>query len=463
MVFSSLTFLQCFLPLCLLAYFLVPQKGRNGVLFLFSLLFYAWGEPVYVVLMLFSTALDYTCGQMVERHRGKRGAKIALLVSVCVNLGLLGVFKYSDFLIGTVNSLFGTALPQPNLPLPIGISFYTFQTMSYVIDVYRGDAPVSKNPINFGTYVALFPQLIAGPIVRYRDVAEQLTNRKETLDEFTKGVNLFIIGLGKKVLIANQMGNLSTAMFATTDENGVVGTWVGIIAYSFQLYFDFSGYSDMACGLGNMLGFEFLKNFNYPYISKSVTEFWRRWHISLSTWFKEYVYIPLGGNRKGVKRQVLNLLIVWGLTGIWHGASWNFVLWGLYYGVLLIFEKFVFKKVLDKLPSAVQHIYTMFIVVIGWGLFYFTDMSKLGTFLGDLFNFGNGICGEQALNLILSYLPLIIAAAVASTPLAAKLYAKVQNTKYIGFAQTAFVAIVLVLCTASLVNQSYNPFLYFRF
>ena len=459
-------FMVMALTACL--YYLIPKKYQWELLLFVSFGFYATYGIRYMGYILFTIITSYCITRLMAAQKEKLMRRRWLIFGLVSNFGILVFLKYVNFTILNLTSLFSVfhqafPLGKLSIVMPLGISFYTFQTMSYVIDVYRGDAPVSKNPINFGTYVALFPQLIAGPIVRYRDVAEQLTNRKETLDEFTKGVNLFIIGLGKKVLIANQMGNLSTAMFATTDENGVVGTWVGIIAYSFQLYFDFSGYSDMACGLGNMLGFEFLKNFNYPYISKSVTEFWRRWHISLSTWFKEYVYIPLGGNRKGVKRQVLNLLIVWGLTGIWHGASWNFVLWGLYYGVLLIFEKFVFKKVLDKLPSAIQHIYTMFIVVIGWGLFYFTDMSKLGTFLGDLFNFGNGICGEQALNLILSYLPLIIVAAVASTPLAAKLYAKVQNTKYIGFAQTAFVAIVLILCTASLVNQSYNPFLYFRF
>ena len=265
------------------------------------------------------------------------------------------------------------------------------------------------------------------------------------------------------MLIANPMGTLNTAIFATTDENGVVGTWIGIIAYSFQLYFDFSGYSDMACGLGNMLGFEFLKNFDYPYISKSVTEFWRRWHISLSTWFKEYVYIPLGGNRKGVKRQVINLLIVWGLTGIWHGASWNFVLWGLYYGIMLIVEKFLLKKLLDKLPSFVQHIYTIFIIIIGWGLFYFTDMSQLGAFLINLFDFSKGICGEQALTLILQYLPVLLAAGFASTPVATKLYKKIENKKHIWILQTLFCAVILVLCTASLVSSSYNPFLYFRF
>ena len=349
------------------------------------------------------------------------------------------------------------------ISLPIGISFYTFQTMSYVIDVYRNDAPVSRSFINFGTYVALFPQLIAGPIVRYRDVAYQLEHRRETLDRFTKGVKLFCVGLGKKVLIANQMGALTSAMFSNTEENGVLGTWVGILAYTFQIYFDFSGYSDMACGLGNMFGFEFLKNFNYPYISTSITDFWRRWHISLSTWFKEYVYIPLGGNRKGVRRQIINLLIVWGLTGLWHGASYNFIFWGLYYGLLLILEKFVLSRFLDKLPAVLRHVYTLFIVMIGWGLFYFTDVNQLFAFLGDLFNFGNGVFSETALNLTLSYLPVLVVAGLASTPLGAHLYSKVSQRKYVWIAETVFCAVVLFVSTASLVQQSYNPFLYFRF
>ena len=314
MVFSSLTFLQCFLPLCLLAYFLVPQKWRNGTLFLFSLLFYAWGEPVYVVLMLFSTALDYTCGQMAERHRGQRGAKIALLVSVCVNLGLLGVFKYCDFLIGTVNSLFGTALPQPNLPLPIGISFYTFQTMSYTIDVYRGEAKAQKNIINFGAYVTLFPQLIAGPIVRYQTVADELEHRECTADLFAGGVKRFACGIGKKVLLANNIGLLWEAASVQAAPT-VLTAWLGVIAYGFQIYFDFSGYSDMAIGLGRMLGFRFLENFNYPFLADSITDFWRRWHISMGTWFRDYVYIPLGGNKGGLAKQLRNIAIVWLLTG----------------------------------------------------------------------------------------------------------------------------------------------------
>lgn len=464
MVFSSLVFMFAYLPITLLGYYLIPRQGRNIFLFFINLLFYGWGEPTLIVLMLINIAINYAGGYFVDKFRdNKKKQKLFLILTCVIDIGTLAVFKYTGMLVDTVNMLPFLNLPTPEISLPIGISFYTFQTMSYVIDVYRDDAPVSKNPINFGTYVALFPQLIAGPIVRYRDVADQLVNRRETMDMFVRGVNVFLVGLAKKVLIANPMGTLNTSIFATTDENGIVGTWIGIIAYSFQLYFDFSGYSDMACGLGNMLGFEFLKNFDYPYISKSVTEFWRRWHISLSTWFKEYVYIPLGGNRKGVKRQVINLLIVWGLTGIWHGASWNFVLWGLYYGIMLIVEKFLLKKILDKLPGFVQHIYTIFIIIIGWGLFYFTDMSQLGTFLINLFDFSKGICGEQALILILHYLPVLLAAGFASTPIATNLYKKIENKKHVWILQTLFSVVILVLCTASLVSSSYNPFLYFRF
>lgn len=464
LVFSSLVFLFAYLPITLLAYYLVPRQGRNIFLFIINLVFYGWGEPMLVLLMVFNIFFNYIGGFLVDKYRQDKKKKKLFLILTCVlDIGILAVFKYTGMITETLNMLPFLNIPELQISLPIGISFYTFQTMSYVIDVYRDDAPVSKCFINFGTYVALFPQLIAGPIVRYKDVAYQLTHRKETLEQFTKGVLLFMVGLGKKVLIANQMGTLTTAMFATTDENGVIGTWVGIIAYTFQIYFDFSGYSDMACGLGNMLGFEFLKNFNYPYIAKSITDFWRRWHISLSTWFKEYVYIPLGGNRKGVKRQIINLLVVWGLTGLWHGASYNFLLWGLYYGLLLILEKFVLKRFLEKLPAVLQHIYTMFIVIIGWGLFYFTDMSQLGSFLTDLFNFGNGLCGAQALTLILSYLPLLIVAAIASTPLGAKLYLRFSDTRHIWILETLFCAVILLISTASLVDQSYNPFLYFRF
>ena len=464
MVFSSLVFLFAYLPITLLAYYLVPRQGRNIFLFIVNLIFYGWGEPKLVLLMVFNIFFNYIGGWLVDKYRADAKKKKLFLILTCVlDIGILAVFKYTGMITETLNMLPFLNIPELQISLPIGISFYTFQTMSYVIDVYRDDAPVSKNFINFGTYVALFPQLIAGPIVRYRDVAEQLVNRRETLEMFTRGVKLFMVGLAKKVIIANTMGTLTTNIFATTDENGVVGTWVGMIAYTFQIYFDFSGYSDMACGLGNMLGFEFLKNFNYPYIAKSITDFWRRWHISLSTWFKEYVYIPLGGNRKGVKRQILNLLIVWGLTGLWHGAAYNFVLWGLYYGFLLILEKFVLKKFLDRLPSFVQHIYTLFIVIIGWGLFYFTDVGQLGEFMADLFNFGNGICGNQAFNLIMSNLPMLIIAAVASTPLAAMLYNRFEHTRFMWIPETLYCMGILVVSTASLVNQSYNPFLYFRF
>lgn len=464
MVFSSLVFMFAYLPITLLAYYLVPRQGRNIFLFIVNLIFYGWGEPKLVLLMVFNIFLNYTGGWLVDKYRADAKKKKLFLILTCVlDIGILAVFKYTGMITETLNMLPFLNIPELQISLPIGISFYTFQTMSYVIDVYRDDAPVSKNFINFGTYVALFPQLIAGPIVRYRDVAEQLVNRRETLEMFTKGVKLFMVGLAKKVIIANTMGTLTTNIFATTDENGVVGTWVGMIAYTFQIYFDFSGYSDMACGLGNMMGFEFLKNFNYPYIAKSITDFWRRWHISLSTWFKEYVYIPLGGNRKGVKRQILNLLIVWGLTGLWHGAAYNFVLWGLYYGLLLILEKFVLKKFLDRLPSFVQHIYTLFIIIIGWGLFYFTDVGQLGEFMVDLFNFGNGICGDQAFNLIMSNLPMLIIAAVASTPLATMLYTRFEHRRFMWIPETLYCMGVLVVSTASLVNQSYNPFLYFRF
>lgn len=464
MVFSSLVFMFAYLPITLLAYYLVPRQGRNIFLFIVNLIFYGWGEPKLVLLMVFNIFLNYTGGWLVDKYRADAKKKKLFLILTCVlDIGILAVFKYTGMITETLNMLPFLNIPELQISLPIGISFYTFQTMSYVIDVYRDDAPVSKNFINFGTYVALFPQLIAGPIVRYRDVAEQLVNRRETLEMFTKGVKLFMVGLAKKVIIANTMGTLTTNIFATTDENGVVGTWVGMIAYTFQIYFDFSGYSDMACGLGNMMGFEFLKNFNYPYIAKSITDFWRRWHISLSTWFKEYVYIPLGGNRKGVKRQILNLLIVWGLTGLWHGAAYNFVLWGLYYGFLLILEKFVLKKFLDRLPSFVQHIYTLFIIIIGWGLFYFTDVGQLGEFMVDLFNFGNGICGDQAFNLIMSNLPMLIIAAVASTPLAKMLYTRFEHRRFMWIPETLYCMGVLAVSTASLVNQSYNPFLYFRF
>lgn len=464
MVFSSLLFLFMYLPIVLILYYLCPRRWRNLLLFVVNLIFYGWGEPVFVTLMIFSTIVDYTCGYFINKYRetNKKKAKGFLIASVCINLSLLGFFKYAGFLTNTLNYLPFLNIPALKIPLPIGISFYTFQTMSYSIDVYRGDAPMQKNIITFGTYVSLFPQLIAGPIVRYKDVAYQLDHRRETLDQFTKGVCLFCVGLGKKVLIANQMGALWDNIRAT-GEMGWLGSWVGIIAYTFQIYFDFSGYSDMACGLGNMFGFEFLKNFNYPYISKSITEFWRRWHISLGTWFREYVYIPLGGNRMGVPRQILNLLIVWFLTGFWHGADFNFIFWGLYFGLLLILEKFVLKKWLDKAPAAIQHIYALFFIVIGWVLFYFSDLGEMGTFFKSMFSFGGAAITPDAGALTLSYLPMLLVAALASTPLMAKLYKKVENTKAAPVLQALFCCVVLGIATALLVSQSYNPFLYFRF
>lgn len=464
MVFSSIIFLFMYLPFVLLIYYIVPRKFRNLFLFIVNLIFYGWGEPIFVLLMLFSTVVDYTHGYFIDKFRSnKRRAKALVISSVVINLALLGFFKYAGFLTETLNVLPFVSLPVLTIPLPIGISFYTFQTMSYSIDVYRGDAPVQKNIISFGTYVALFPQLIAGPIVRYKDIAYQLDHRRETLEQVTRGVKIFMVGLAKKVLIANQMGAMWDAIRQSGEVNGVLGSWIGISAYAFQIYFDFSGYSDMACGLGNMFGFEFLKNFNYPYISKSITEFWRRWHISLSTWFKEYVYIPLGGNQKGVKRQIINLLIVWFLTGFWHGAAFNFILWGLYYGVILIIEKFLLKRFLDKLPSALQHVYTMFIVLMGWTLFYFEDMGQMMNYFGCMFDVTQGLIGAKALSITISYLPLFIIAILASTPLGVNLYNRIKERRFVWLPETAYCAVVLFICTASLVNQSYNPFLYFRF
>ena len=465
MVFSSLLFLFLYLPAVLAVYYLTPRRWRNALLFIVNLIFYGWGEPIYVSLMIFSTIVDYTCGRFINkyRHKDDKKARAFLVASMVINLSLLGFFKYAGFITDTLNFLPFLHIPSFKVALPIGISFYTFQTMSYSIDVYRGDAPVQKNIISFGTYVSLFPQLIAGPIVRYKDIAYQLDHRRETLDEVTKGVCIFCIGLGKKVLIANQMGALWDAIRATGEVNGWLGSWIGIIAYSFQIYFDFSGYSDMACGLGNMLGFEFLKNFNYPYISKSITEFWRRWHISLGTWFREYVYIPLGGNRKGFGRQILNLFIVWFLTGLWHGASFNFIFWGLYFGTLLVIEKLVLKKWLDKAPAWAQHIYSLFFIVLGWVIFYFTDLTEMGAFFTSLFSFGGPVIGASAGALVLSYLPMLIVAALASTPLGAWLYGKVKETAFNPALRTAYCTVVLAISTALLVSQSYNPFLYFRF
>lgn len=466
MVFSSLLFLFLYLPVVLLIYYITPVKFRNFFLLIANLLFYGWGEPVFVTLMLFSTVCDYVHGYFIDKYK-KRGqkhiAKRFVISAIVINLALLGFFKYAGFFAETLNVLPFLSIPVLTIPLPIGISFYTFQTMSYSIDVYRDDAPVQKNIVSFGTYVSLFPQLIAGPIVRYKDVAYQLDHRKETFAQFSHGVKVFMVGLAKKVLIANQMGLLCTSLMQYKDENGTLGNWVAITAYAFQIYFDFSGYSDMACGLGNMLGFEFLKNFNYPYISKSITDFWRRWHISLSTWFRDYVYIPLGGNRCGLGRNIFNIMAVWFLTGFWHGASYNYILWGVYFGVILVVEKFVLKRFLDKLPSVLQHIYALILILFGWVIFYFEDMSAMGQFLEGAFNPAYGLISHDALITILSYLPLLIVAGIASTPLPYKLYDKIKYMKWCWIPETALTAVGLLVCTATLVSQSYNPFLYFRF
>ncbi len=464
MVFSSLTFLQCFLPCVLLVYFLVPKRAKNTVLFVFSLLFYAWGEPVYVGLMIFSTVLDYSCGRTVEKYRGTSKAKIALLISVVINLGLLGFFKYTDFFIRTINSVFGCGIPLLHLPLPIGISFYTFQTMSYTIDVYRGDARAQKNILSFGAYVSLFPQLIAGPIVRYQTIADQVEERTHSFEKFGEGVKRFIGGLGKKVLLANNIGLLWNAVSQAT-EMTVLSAWLGILAFAFQIYFDFSGYSDMAIGLGKMFGFDFLENFDHPYCSKSVTEFWRRWHISMGTWFRDYVYIPLGGNRRGLAVQLRNIAIVWLLTGFWHGASWNYVLWGMFYGGILIFEKFFLLNRLKKAPVLVRHIYTLLCVMVGWVLFAYEDIGKGWTFLKAMFG-GAALCSSTAMYQLLSYLPLLVLCAIAATPLASRIYRKLSDRCGAGLATAADVTGLIAiagLAVAFLISGSYNPFLYFRF
>ena len=461
MLFSSNVFLYFYIPIVLLLYYVLPRKARNPVLFAVSLFFYGWGEPVYMLLMVATIGLNFVCGALIEKKKSAgESAKKVLVVGVALNLLILGFFKYTGFLVDSLKSVlpFMAGIKTPQISLPIGISFYVFQSMSYIIDVYRDDAPVQKNPVTFGTYVTLFPQLIAGPIVRYADVAKQLQERRENLTGFASGVRLFIVGLSKKVLLANQMGALWESLQAS---EGSLAAWVGIAAYALQLYFDFSGYSDMAIGLGRMFGFEFLINSNYPYIAKSITDFWRRWHISLSTWFREYVYIPLGGNRKGLKRQILNLLIVWGLTGFWHGASWNFLLWGLYYGILLILEKTFLLKVLEKTPAVLRHIYSMVAVLLGWALFYFEDMGTLGAFFLRLFSFSatDGV----AINRILGYLPLFAVAAVAATPFGKNLYLKWKDKPWSEYALLGGAAVLMLLCVAVLVSQSYNPFIYFRF
>lgn len=473
MVFSSLLFMFRFLPVVLILYYVLPRKFRNIILFLFSLFFYAWGEPKYVFLMLFSITVDYFVGVNINKCKEKDnqpGAKKWLMLSIIYNLSVLGFFKYADFIIGSVNAVCGTSIPLLGIPLPIGISFFTFQTMSYTIDVYRGATKAQKNWMYYGTYVCMFPQLIAGPIVQYKTIAEQLQDRTENTSDFVVGINRFMVGVGKKVLLANNIGVLWDTVSSMGVGNLPVATaWMGALAYTFQIYFDFSGYSDMAIGLGKMFGFHFLENFNYPYISKSITEFWRRWHISLSSWFREYVYIPLGGNRKGVAKQVRNIAVVWLLTGIWHGASWNFVIWGVYYGVLLILEKFIFGKLLKRLPGILQNLYTMLFVIIGWMIFAFDNMGAGAEFIRAMFGgYGKGLADQTTIYLLYNNAVLLLFLILGVTQLpkkwAEKLAGRLQHHSEVTVTlQGIFYVGIFLLAVAYLVDASYNPFLYFRF
>lgn len=484
MVFSSFVFLLAFLLLVLLIYYVCPGKFRNLVLLVASLLFYAWGEPVYVLIMLFSTVFDYTNGRLIEYFQNKNRpgkAKVVLVIDLVGNLGILGFFKYADFVIGNINSITGAGLTLLHIALPIGISFYTFQTMSYTIDVYRKVVPAQHNIVAFATYVTLFPQLIAGPIVQYKTVAAELSDRKVTLTDFSEGAFRFTIGLAKKVLLANQIGSLWDTI-SQLHQMSAATAWLGAIAYSFQIYFDFSGYSDMAIGLGKMFGFHFLENFNFPYMSKTITEFWRRWHISLSSWFREYVYIPLGGNRKGMGRQLFNIMVVWMLTGLWHGANWNFVLWGIYYGILLMFEKLFLLKWLKKAPAWIGHIYSMFLVVIGWTIFAQTDMSQLGRYLKTMFGIGaHGGADADFFYFLSTNAVLLILLVVCSIDhrfwlrkICKKsvdsenteddnIYQWCELSRGLTYAKPIIMVVLLVVSFAFLVGDSYNPFLYFRF
>lgn len=465
MVFSSLLFLFVFFVVTLAVYFLLPKRFRNLWLFITSIFFYGYGEPVFLILLFASITLNYFAGIWIGKFADKPKEKKRVLIgAVALNLALLGFFKYTGLFVSTLRQLpVFSFLPVPEIALPIGISFYTFQAMSYVIDVYWGNCAPQKNYIIFGTYVSLFPQLIAGPIVRYVDVEKQLLERQENKADFTFGVKLFLLGLGKKVLLANAMGQLWTPIKQMGAQAGFIGCWIGIIAFSLQIYFDFSGYSDMARGLGKMLGFDFVKNFDFPYISRSITEFWRRWHISLGTWFREYVYIPMGGNRVGKLRRVLNLLIVWGLTGLWHGASWNFLLWGLLFGVLLVVEKFYLLEKLEKAPKTIGHIYTLFFVILSWVVFDFTELSQIGNYFVGLFTWQNGLLNNRSAYLTLSYLPLLAVGCLACLPVCRVWYRKLLDTKYGYLWEAGGALIVLILCVASLVSSTYNPFLYFRF
>ncbi len=471
MVFSCIPFLFFFLPLCLILYYAVPFSWKNGILLIFSLIFYAWGEPLYIFLMLFSTVLDYTNGRLMERFGTTRGKRTFFLCcSICINLSILAFFKYADFAVSTINGLLGTQLAQPGIHLPVGISFYTFQTMSYIIDLYRGEVKAEHSYAAYLTYVSMFPQLVAGPIVRFADIQEQLHDRRLTFEGFEQGLLRFMMGLFKKVLIANQVGALWEEIRILGAANTSVATaWLGALCFTLQLYFDFSAYSDMAIGMGHMLGFHYNENFNYPLTAVSVTDFWRRWHISLSTWFRDYVYIPLGGNRKGVPRHLFNIAIVWFLTGMWHGASWNFILWGVYYGILLMLEKYVWGKLLARLPKALQHAYAFLIVVFGFVIFAITDFGELGRYIGLLFSFAsNPLADTRLLWYLGNYGTVLVTACVLAYPIYPWLCRRAATSGrgkrcVLSVCTGIGVLLLFVLSTAYMVSDTYNPFLYFRF
>ena len=467
MVFSSVFFLFTYLPIVLLLYYITPLKLRNLVLLAVNLVFYAWGEPVYILIMFLSIAIDYTHGLLVEKFKGRgedRKARWVVASSVFFNLALLFFFKYWDFIAGSLAGMGLSFMPKLGLSLPIGISFYTFQTMSYTIDVYRGDARAQRSIVNFGTFVTLFPQLIAGPIIKYKDLGDQIDRRTHTAGRFASGVQVFVVGLAKKVLLANNLGMLwDTYKALPAGSLTTAGAWLGVVAFSLQLYFDFSGYSDMAVGLGRMLGFEFGPNFNYPYISRSLTEFWRRWHISLGSWFREYLYIPLGGNRVGKGRLFLNLMVVWAATGIWHGASWNFLLWGLYYGLLLAAEKFFLGRWLERRPVWFQHVYALFFILLGWAIFALEDFAQMGPYLAALFGFaGGGLWDSGFLYYFRAYLPMLLVAVLASTPAGKGVWTRLEETPK-KLVLPVLLLLGLLISTCYLVDATYNPFLYFRF
>ena len=462
MLFSSITFLYYFLPAVLILYFLVPTRGKNLVLLLASLVFYAWGEPKYVFLMMATIGLFYGCGLAIGKCESQKWKKFWLTVSVVVSLALLAVFKYADFLLGSFGALARVDMPLLGLALPIGISFYTFQCLSYTIDVYRGEAEVQRNIVSFGAYVSLFPQLIAGPIVRYVDVARELNHRTHSWNDIALGLRRFLIGLAKKILIADRFAVLLN-VFRDSAQQSVLFYWMYAIAFTLHIYFDFSGYSDMAIGLGRVFGFHFIENFNYPYMSKSIGEFWRRWHMSLGSWFRDYVYIPLGGNRVSPVRWVFNTLVVWMLTGLWHGAAWNFVLWGLLYAVFLMLEKWG-KPILDKLPDLLRRVYVLFIVMLGFVLFNATDIHQAISDVKGLFGLnGVPLVTGETLYYLRSYAVLFILGFVGATPLMKKLGNKLETSNIGAVLEPVLLIAALLVCTAYLVDGSFSPFLYFRF